>query len=293
VGLLTAALNELIERFAVAERGYRDDLRQAARHHTERSEFLAGLSHELRTPLNAILGFTHLLESDDEGELGADAREALAMIRKSGEHLKSLIDDILDLSAMQTGQLRLTRQVVAVLSLAEEVVSEARGTVNDRPVTVRVAGDPGACAWADPRRLRQVLSNLVSNAIKATARGEVRVTVEKDGTQVVLTVRDWGRGIEPRVLAAIFEPYRQAGDETTQRGGAGLGLAIARHLVVLHGGQIDVQSAPGSGSVFTVRLPDESHSASMPRDSLVPWSDKRTPPALADGEPSSSGGTRS
>jgi signal transduction histidine kinase len=273
VGLLTAALNNLIERFATAERGYRDDLRAAAQLDSERSQFLAGLSHELRTPLNAILGFTHLLESEDDGPLSVDAREALTMIRTGGEHLKSLIDDILDLSAMETGQLRLVRAVVDVHGLAEEVVREAAATVKDRPLLLRVEGMRNAFAWADPRRLRQVLTNLVSNALKATARGEVCLTIVKDRDMVQVSVRDSGRGIARDELEAIFEPYRQAGDAAARRGGAGLGLAIARRLVLLHGGEIRAQSEVGRGSVFTVTFPDETHATKVPRDSLVPWSD--------------------
>ncbi len=273
VGLLTAALNNLIERFAAAERGYRDDLKAAAQLDTERSQFLAGLSHELRTPLNAILGFTHLLESEAEGPLSDDAKEALAMIRTSGEHLKSLIDDILDLSAMETGQLRLSREAVDVFHIAEEVVREAGVQVGDRPVTVGVNGLRGCFAWADPRRVRQVLTNLVSNALKATARGTVRVTVGTRGDMVVVKVADSGSGIEPAVLSKIFEPYQQAGDMATRRKGAGLGLAITRRLVLLHGGHIEAHSEVGRGSTFTVTFPDETHSTRVPRDSLVPWAD--------------------
>jgi signal transduction histidine kinase len=272
VGLLTVALNGLVRRFHTAERRYRDDLQQAAQLDTERSQFLAGLSHELRTPLNAILGFTHLLESDEE-PLGPDAREALAMIRTSGEHLKSLIDDILDLSAMETGQLRLSRIAVDVHALAEEVMREMRATVKERSLALQVVGTRHAFAWADPRRARQVLTNLVSNALKATAQGYVRIDVGKRDDFVVVKVEDTGRGMPPDVLATIFEPYRQAGDAAARRGGVGLGLAIARRLVLLHGGTIEARSEVGRGSSFSFSLPDETHATRVPRDSLVPWSD--------------------
>jgi len=280
VGLLTVALNNLMARFATAERGYREDLDAAAQIDTERSQFLAGLSHELRTPLNAILGFAHLLESEDEGPLSDDAREALAMIRTSGEHLKLLIDDILDLSAMETGQLRLSRVAVDVHAQAEEVVRQARATVMDRPIVLIVDGFDGVYAWADPRRSRQVLTNLVSNSIKASATGEVRVSVGKQDDMVVVRVMDSGRGIAPDVLQTLFEPYKQAGDAAARRGGAGLGLAIARRLVLLHGGRIEARSEPGRGSVFTFTLPDETHAVRVPRDSLVPWSDGSEPGGL-------------
>jgi signal transduction histidine kinase len=273
VGLLSAALNSLIQRFAAAEERYREDLQAAAHLDQERSEFLAGLSHELRTPLNAILGFTHLLESEDDGPLTTEAKESLALIRTSGEHLKTLIDDILDLSAMETGQLRLSRALVDVVSVAEEVVREMRATVKGRRVELSVAGGRGNIAWADPRRLRQVLTNLVANAIKATAQGMVRIQVGRDDSEVIVRVSDSGRGIDPEVLQTIFEPYKQAGDAMTRKGGAGLGLAICRRIALLHGGRIEAQSQPGKGSVFTVTFPDDSHSATLPRDSLVPFSD--------------------
>jgi len=294
VGVLTGALNVLVERFATAQRSYRVDLRQAAQLDSERSQFLAGLSHELRTPLNAILGFNHLLEIEDDGPLSEDARDSLAMIRSSGEHLKSLIDDILDLSAAETGQLRLSRIVVDVFALAEEAVRQARATVGDRPIRLAVTGERHVYAWADPRRLRQVLTNLLSNALKATAQGEVVVTVDKhqdDPNMATVSIADTGRGIAAQALQAIFEPYQQAGDAAARRGGAGLGLAIARRLVLLHGGTIAAQSEPGRGSVFTVCFPDETHSAKLPRDSLVPWSDsppqgESQPPDDAGAEPS-------
>ncbi|MEM1031116.1 MAG: HAMP domain-containing sensor histidine kinase [Myxococcota bacterium] len=273
VGLLTHALNTLLGRFAAAERSYGADLRAAAQLDRERSQFLAGLSHELRTPLNAILGFTHLLESEDDGPLSADAKEALATIRASGEHLKSLIDDIIELSAIETGQLRLSRVVVDVFGVASEVVREAQPTLKGRPLIVRVRSGYPAFAWADPRRVRQIITNLVTNAVKATVQGAVEVRVGSEGNYVRLDVLDTGRGIAPSVLASIFEPYRQAGDAVARRGGAGLGLAITRRLVVLHGGRIDARSELGRGSAFSVWLPDETHSSHVPRDSIVPFSD--------------------
>lgn len=285
VGALTAAVNGLVARFSEAERSYRSDLEAAAAVDVERSEFLAGLSHELRTPLNAILGFSHLLESESDGPLSPDAHESLAMIRTSGEHLKALIDDILDLSAAETGQLRLSRAIVDVRALAEAVVREARATTGARPVELVVDGAGPAFAWADGRRVRQVLTNLVTNALKATAEGEVRVHVAADpaNSEVCVVVSDTGRGIAQAALRAIFEPYRQAGEASTRLGGVGLGLAITRQLVLLHGGTIAAVSQVGRGSVFTVRLPDDQSAELLPQDSLVPWADEPTGPEPARG----------
>jgi signal transduction histidine kinase len=145
-----------------------------------------------------------------------------------------------------------------------------------RAVRMWVEGEPGALAWSDPRRLRQIVTNLVSNALKATAEGEIRLSVTKAEGAVVLEVSDTGRGIEPAVLSTIFEPYKQAGDASARRGGAGLGLAITRRLVLLHGGSINAWSELGRGSRFTVKLPDDSHSKSVPRDSLVPFGPPET-----------------
>jgi signal transduction histidine kinase len=255
VGVLTAAFNLLVYRFAVAERTYRADLRQASEMDRERSAFLAGLSHELRTPLNAILGFAHVLESEVDGPLTQDARESLAVIRRSGEHLRTLIDDILDLSALETGALELSRAPVDVSTLAEEILREASPTALSKSLRLSVTGERGLIAYADMRRVRQILTNLVSNAVKFTAQGEVRVHIQRRGEAVAIAVEDTGPGIPPEESAAIFEEYRQSGDLRSRRAGTGLGLAIARRLVLMHQGTIDVSSEVGRGSTFTVTLP--------------------------------------
>lgn len=255
VGVLTAAFNLLVARFAAAERSYRADLRQAKEGDRERSAFLAGLSHELRTPLNAILGFTHVLESEVDGPLSGEAKEHLRVVNQSGEHLKTLIADVLDLSALETGQLRLSRRPVEMCALADQVVREASATLREKPVRLGVSGPSGLFAYADARRVRQILTNLIANAIKATAQGNVTVTIEARASFVALVVRDTGAGISPEDAAAIFQPYRQGGDQRSRRGGAGLGLSIAQRLVGMHGGTIAVESRLGGGSTFTVCLP--------------------------------------
>lgn len=262
VGLLTTALNVLVTRFDAAERSYRADLARAAELDTERTRFLAGLSHELRTPLNAILGFTHLLASEDEGPLSPSAKEAVGMIGQSGEHLRLLIDDILDLSAMETGQLKLSRETIELHSLCEEVLREARAAAKDRPLTLALEGPTPCHVLVDRRRIRQILTNLVSNAVKFTAEGQIVIRLEDADDGLRVRVVDTGRGIAPRHLNGIFEAYRQAGTVAERREGAGLGLAIARSLAVLHGGRIEVASKLGEGSTFTVWLPR--------RASLVP-----------------------
>jgi signal transduction histidine kinase len=255
VGVLTSAFNLLVTRFAAAERTYRADLFQAVETDRERSAFLAGLSHELRTPLNAILGFAHVLESEVDGPLNDEARESLAVIRTSGEHLRQLIDDILELSALETGTLQLSRRPVDVRHIAEQVVREATATVADKPLRLEVTGEAGLYALADKRRVRQIVTNLVSNAVKFTSRGSVTVNIEARGSFVAIIVKDTGPGIPREQTAAIFEEYRQLGDARSQRAGTGLGLAITRRLVLMHGGVIDVSSEMGRGSTFTATLP--------------------------------------
>jgi signal transduction histidine kinase len=255
VGVLTSAFNQLVARFAAAERTYRQDLVLASALDAERSAFLAALSHELRTPLNAILGFADVLLSGVEGTLDPETREELGVIRTSASHLRSLIDDILELSALESGGLKLTREAVDVYAIAEEVVREQRPLADAKHVALSLEGMTGAIADADPRRLRQVIGNIVGNAIKFTQQGSVRVVVEDNGGgDVVVHTIDTGPGIAPAERAAIFEEYAQAGDTAARRKGTGLGLAIARRLLRMHGGEIELASVVGEGSRFTFRL---------------------------------------
>jgi signal transduction histidine kinase len=256
VGLLTSAFNVLVDRFAAAESAYRADLDGALAYDRERSAFLAALSHELRTPLNAILGFTDVLISEVDGPLSAEAAENLAIVRTSGEHLRSLIDDILDLSALESGELRLSRQRCDVHRIAEDVVREAQAAAASKKLEIRVKGQ-SAQARVDPRRIRQILTNLVGNALKFTTRGQVLVEVQGKEEYVSLMVSDTGPGIAREEQEAIFEEYRQSGELSVQRAGTGLGLAIVRRLVEMHSGSIGVQSKLGVGSSFAILLPRE------------------------------------
>jgi signal transduction histidine kinase len=255
VGAMTSAFNELVGRFATAEKTYRGDLDRARSADRDRAAFLAAVSHELRSPLNAVLGFADILMTEVDGPLTAAAREEVEQIRGSGAHLLDLINDILEFSALESGQLRLTRGRVDLFAVATEVVREATGVLEDKPVRVSVDGEPGVLALADARRVRQILQNLVGNAIKFTQRGEVTVTVMREANRARVSVRDTGPGISPKERAMIFEEYTQAGDERAKKRGTGLGLAIARRLVLMHGGTIRVESELGRGSTFEVTLP--------------------------------------
>src|SRR5690606_5200157 len=168
IALLTSAFNVLVGRFAAAEQAYRRNLTGAMAYDRDRTAFLAALSHELRTPLNAILGFTDVLLSEVDGPLDRDARENLQIVRASGDHLRTLINDVLDLSALESGELRLDSGPVDVLVVAEGVVREAQVNAQWKPLVVVLQGEH-AIAWGDPVRVRQIIGNLVSNAVKFTS----------------------------------------------------------------------------------------------------------------------------
>jgi signal transduction histidine kinase len=256
VGQLTVAFNKLVERFYSAEDAYRRDLSGALSYERERSDFLAALSHELRTPLNAILGFADVLLSEVDGPLTEEARENLTVVHQAGDHLRSLINDILDLSALETGKLNLQLKKTDLWSIATDVVRETRLAAQNKGLTIQLEGSP-VFAISDQLRVRQVLGNLLSNAVKFTSEGTIVVRVEERRDQAALTVADTGPGIATEDQAAVFEEYRQSGDWQSRGAGAGLGLAITRRLVRMHGGRIELESSLGKGARFTVLLPLE------------------------------------
>jgi signal transduction histidine kinase len=255
VGAITVAFNELVERFTAARRGYQSDLERVHAGDRDRAAFLAAVSHELRSPLNAILGFADILMAEVDGPLSAEAREEVEQILGSGKHLLDLINDILELSALESGQLKLSRSKVDLVAIGGEVVREAVGLVGARPVTVRMDGEAAVYARADPKRVRQIVTNLVGNAIKFTQSGEVVVDVEHEGRFARLSVRDTGPGISSQQRALLFQEYKQTKEERARRRGTGLGLAISRRLALMHGGTIQVESELGRGSSFKVLLP--------------------------------------
>jgi signal transduction histidine kinase len=254
VGALTSAFNELVGRFAAASKKYRDDLERVRSADRDRAAFLAAVSHELRSPLNAILGFADVLMTEVDGPLTAAAREEVEQIKGSGQHLLDLINDILEFSAIESGQLKLTKTRFDVTLLASEVAREAAGAVVGRAISIRVDGPP-VFIQADTKRMRQVLTNLVANAVKFTQEGEVVVAVSMEPRYARISVTDTGPGISAAERAVIFEEYKQTKEERRKKRGTGLGLAIARRLVLMHGGNIQVDSELGQGSTFRVTIP--------------------------------------
>ena len=234
----------------------RQERDRAAAADQAKSQFLSRVSHELRTPLNAILGFAQLLEL----EPGAGERQAqwTGHVLASGRHLLSLVDDILDLSSIETGQLAMKLEPVALRGVIDAAWTMLASQAQAQQLTLHneVLLEPAASVRADPKRLRQVLSNLLSNAIKYNQPGGwVRLSLRRTGSELALRVEDGGCGMNPDQLQRLFNPFDRLGAERGPVSGTGLGLALTRQLVLAMGGRIEVQSQPGIGSTFTVTLP--------------------------------------
>jgi len=230
------------------------ELEAANRH---KSEFLANMSHELRTPLNAVIGFSNVLEERMFGELNPKQMEYVRDIHSSGQHLLSLINDILDLSKIEAGRMELDAQpfdVRAALENCRTLIRE-RAQAHGLRLVFDVAPDVGT--WVgDERKTKQIVVNLLSNAVKFTPpRGEVRLHARREEDSLVVSVSDTGPGIAPEDQAVVFEEFRQLRHSGAKHEGTGLGLALARRFARLHGGDIVLASERGRGSTFTVRLP--------------------------------------
>ncbi|TWT89891.1 Aerobic respiration control sensor protein ArcB [Pseudobythopirellula maris] len=225
-----------------------------------KSQFLANMSHEIRTPLNAILGFTDILLRDDDGR-DADRSDHLRTIASSGRHLLTLINDVLDLSKIEAGQLQVERVAFAPHQVVAEVVSALRVRAQEKGIDLDYSWEGGAPDFvqSDPHRLKQLLLNVVGNAIKFTDRGGVKIVAKLhhvgQGGVLKITVLDSGVGIADDKLTQIFDPFVQADSSVTRQfGGTGLGLAISRNITRALGGDLTVASQVGEGSEFTIAL---------------------------------------
>ncbi len=224
-----------------------------------KSQFLSRMSHELRTPLNAVLGFTQLLQVEARRSAHAGQLAKLGHIRAAGEHLLSLINDVLDLSGLESGELKLSLQPVDLAALVRQSIPLVESLALQHGVSIET-GSLGGIVNADPTRLRQVLINLLTNAIKYNRRGG-RVVVQTRAAgeaSVVVTVADTGRGLTAAQLADLFEPFNRFGAESEGIEGTGIGLTIVRALVYGMGGKIEIASTPGAGTTFDVSLPAAS-----------------------------------
>jgi signal transduction histidine kinase/DNA-binding response OmpR family regulator len=237
------------------------ELEAASRH---KSEFLANMSHELRTPLNAVIGFAEVLLERMFGEVNEKQEEYLRDIRESGRHLLSLIGDILDLSKIEAGRMELELADVDLAQAIQDALTLVRERAHRRGIALELAAATQmAPIRGDERKIKQVLLNLLSNAIKFTPEGgriDVRALLEDDRVEV--SVSDTGVGIAPEEQEAVFQEFRQVGASAAKQEGTGLGLALCRKFVELHGGKIWVRSELGSGSTFTFTLPTGQTAAS-------------------------------
>jgi signal transduction histidine kinase len=223
-----------------------------------KSEFLANMSHELRTPLNAIIGFSEALSERMFGELTDKQAEYLADIHESGRHLLSLINDILDLSKIEAGRMELDLSTFHVPGALANAITLVRERAQRHGIALSLEVDERLGELSgDERKFKQIMLNLLSNAVKFTPDGgRVDVSARQANGRVEVAVRDTGIGIAPQDQALVFEEFRQAGRDGTRKAeGTGLGLALARRFVELHGGEIRLQSEPGKGSTFSFSLP--------------------------------------
>jgi signal transduction histidine kinase len=229
-------------------------LEEASQH---KSQFLANMSHELRTPLNAILGYTELMADGAYGEPSEKMLGILKRLEANGRHLLGLINDVLDLSKIEAGQLVLELSDYSVQDIAQTVRSTLEPLAADKKLAFKLELAPELPpGHGDGRRLTQVLINLVGNAIKFTDTGEVAIKAEAHNGAFHVSVRDTGPGISSADQARLFQEFQQADNAITKKkGGTGLGLAISKRIIEMHGGRIWVESQPGQGSTFTFTLP--------------------------------------
>jgi len=222
-----------------------------------KSQFLANMSHELRTPLNAILGYTELMTDGAYGEASEKMLGILKRLEANGKHLLGLINDVLDLSKIEAGQLELELSDYCIQDIAQTVRSTLEPLAADKKLAFKLELAPDLPpGHGDGRRLTQVLINLVGNAIKFTDAGEVAIKAEANNGSFHISVRDTGPGISAADQTKLFQEFQQADNAITRKkGGTGLGLAISKRIIEMHGGEIWVESQPGQGSTFTFKLP--------------------------------------
>jgi signal transduction histidine kinase len=230
------------------------ELEIASKH---KSQFLANMSHELRTPLNAILGYTELIVDGIYGEISEKMRDVLGRVQANGKHLLGLINDVLDLSKIEAGQLSLSLNTYSMDDVVRSVFTAVEPLANEKSLSLAMdvpANLP--IGRGDERRIAQVLLNLVGNAIKFTDHGAVEIRASAANGSFEVAVRDTGPGIAAADQQKIFEEFHQADSSATRRkGGTGLGLSISRRIVEMHGGRLWVDSELGRGSTFSFTLP--------------------------------------
>jgi len=288
IGSLARSFREMVEKIQVGEEermqalseleAYRDHLEELVAERTRelaaakeaaesadrlKSSFLATMSHELRTPLNSIIGFTGILQQELAGPLNDEQKKQLGMVAGSAAHLLALINDVLDLSKIEAGQLVVASEPFDIRPLLDHAISTIRPLAEAKHLALvtEIAPDLPPVR-ADKRRVEQVLLNLLSNAIKFTEHGQIRVACDRDGDKVTISVTDTGIGITPEDQEKLFKPFTQVQTGLTREyEGTGLGLSISEKLVTMMGGTIRVKSEPGRGSTFSFTVPVERRSS--------------------------------
>jgi signal transduction histidine kinase len=256
-----------------------DKSRQLAEASQHKSQFLANMSHELRTPLNAILGYTELILDSVYGDMPEKARGVLDRVQRNGRHLLGLINDVLDLSKIEAGQLALSLADYSLKSVIQSVFSAVDPLAREKQVALKIDVAPELPqARGDERRVTQVLLNLVGNAIKFTDIGEVSIKGSSANGSFTVAVHDTGPGISEADQAKLFQEFQQADNSITRKkGGTGLGLAISKRIIEMHGGKIWVESVVGQGSTFSFTLPVsvEEQANGSPRHDVLTHQDPR------------------
>jgi signal transduction histidine kinase/DNA-binding response OmpR family regulator len=271
---LVAARKE-VEVYSASVLRAKEDVERASRF---KDQFLSTMSHELRTPLNAVLGFSQLLSDDRYGPLNERQARYVNHIHSSGEHLLRLINDILDLSKIEAGRLQLNIEDVSVDFAFGEVCDSLQPLVDKNAHKLVQSAPPGLAVRADATRLKQMLTNLLGNAIKFTpSGGKIELVAKKIDTAVRIEVRDSGPGIPPEEKQRIFQAFHRMQQNEKTVEGTGLGLAITRKLVELHGGELDVESKPGEGSSFFFTLPAVSFSEKPQKGAVIESMDGTKP----------------
>ncbi len=250
-------LDRLAADLAKAKRIAEERAREVEAAARLKSEFLANFSHEIRTPLNGIIGYCDLLTQEEGSRLTAHGRRDLTTIRKNAQTLLALINDILDLSKIESGQVDVVKERVDLSELLEDCADTLQERLKGKEVTLSARAEPGAeRVFTDSLKLKQIVTNLLTNAVKFTELGEINAIASAQGADLCLVVEDTGVGIPPEQLQNIFEKFRQVdGSFTRTKGGTGLGLAIVRELVHILGGEVEVKSVLGRGSTFEITLP--------------------------------------